>query len=147
MTAKTDFHSAVENATNDSPEIQVKYATYLKALKNADDNESVAKILIYINRYLCAEYSDELAFLVKVKTFCEYATIYIAEESTDAQRKAAHKNIMSSFADNTLFYTLKRTSTVIATSFTTGTNNDETRFAVIRESENIADDGENATLV
>jgi hypothetical protein len=145
MSAKTDFHNAVENATDDSLDIQLKYATYLKALKYADDNDSVGKENIFINRYLRADYTDETAFLVKVKTFSGHVKLYVSGSSLDDQRMA-HKNIMSSFADTTLFYQIKRTIPTMVFNFTNGTNNDTENFETMRDCKKIALDGENVTI-
>ena len=117
----------------------------MKALKYADDNDSVGKENIFINRYLRADYTDETAFLVKVKTFSGHVKLYVSKSSLDDQRMA-HKDIMSSFADTTLFYQIKRTIPTNVFSFTIGTNNDYENFETIQNSKNIALDGENVTI-
>jgi hypothetical protein len=149
MSATEIFKNACLNATvatSDSADIQAKYAAFLKGLKYIDSNDSIGKEIMFINRYLRADYTDSTTFLSKVKIFSNYVSIYVASTSTDSERKAAHQNITTSFADNDLFYPFKRTISTNLTNFTVGTNTDAQLFATINSASEIALDGENILI-
>ena len=146
MSAKDIFNTAMSGVTADTDTLQEKYANFLKEINYADTNDSVGKEIIFINRYLKADYTNESTFLSQVKTFCGYVQTYIATATAAADKKAAHKLIISSFADTTLFYPLKRTILTDVSDFTGGTNTDSANFSTMLGAANIASVGENATI-
>jgi hypothetical protein len=146
MIAKTAFDEACKIATTDSEELQLLYATYLKTLNYGADEE-LYNGLIYTIRYLKADYKteDEQFFLNAVTSFSGDLASYITT-TDEAERKRAHRSIITAFNDTTLFYPLSRTVPVIAENFTIGVNDDASRFAAIVASEPIALDGQNVTI-
>ena len=61
MSAKTLFDNACKTTPSDTADKTALYASYLKSLKFIQPN--LYKGLIFLNRYLKADYTDEATFL------------------------------------------------------------------------------------